>query len=80
MAAPVMTDVVVDHAGRQQERKRHRSDRDRTDGPFAETAEMIGGFYVLDDADLDTVVEWCRILPKGYSLEIRPCISMDMSA
>ena len=51
-----------------------------TDGPFAETAEMIGGFYLLEAPDLDTVTGWCEILPKGYSLEIRPCISMDMSA
>ena len=50
-----------------------------TDGPFAETAEMIGGFYLLEAPDLDTVTGWCEILPKGYSLEIRPCISMDMS-
>ena len=49
-----------------------------TDGPFAETAEMIGGFYLLDAPDLDTVVEWCRILPHGYSLEIRPCVQIDL--
>ncbi len=41
---------------------------------------MIGGFYLLEAPDLDTVTGWCEILPKGYSLEIRPCISMDMSA
>ena len=49
-----------------------------TDGPFAETAEMIGGFYLLDAPDLDTVVEWCRILPHGYTLEIRPCVQIDL--
>jgi hypothetical protein len=49
-----------------------------TDGPFAETAEMIGGFYLIDAPDLDTVVEWCRILPHGYSLEIRPCVEIDL--
>ena len=39
---------------------------------------MIGGFYLLDAPDLDTVVEWCRILPHGYSLEIRPCVQIDL--
>ncbi len=50
-----------------------------TDGPFAETAEIIGGFYLIEAPDLDTVTGWCEILPDGYSLEIRPCIDMDMS-
>ena len=49
-----------------------------TDGPFAETAEMIGGFYLIDAPDLDTLVEWCRILPHGYTLEIRPCVAIDL--
>ena len=49
-----------------------------SDGPFAETAEVIGGFYLLDAPDLDTVVEWCRILPHGYTLEIRPCVQIDL--
>ncbi len=44
-----------------------------TDGPFAEAAEHIGGYYLLDAPDLDTVIELCRILP-GYDIEIRPAI------
>jgi hypothetical protein len=46
-----------------------------TDGPFAEAAEQIGGFYVLDAPDLDTVIELCRILP-AYDIEIRPVLEM----
>ncbi|HOT81576.1 MAG TPA: YciI family protein [Microthrixaceae bacterium] len=42
-----------------------------TDGPYAEAAEHIGGFYVLDAPDLDTVIELCRILP-AYDIDIRP--------
>jgi hypothetical protein len=48
-----------------------------TDGPFAETAEIIGGFYLLEAPDLDTVTGWCEILPQGYSLEIRPCVEVE---
>ena len=46
-----------------------------TDGPFAEAAEQIGGFYVLDAPDLDTVIELCRILPP-YDIEIRPVLDI----
>jgi hypothetical protein len=44
-----------------------------TDGPFAEAAEQIGGFYLLDAPDLDTVIELCRILP-AYDIDIRPVL------
>ena len=44
-----------------------------TDGPFAEAAEQIGGYYLLDAPDLDTVIELCRVLPD-YDIEIRPVL------
>ena len=44
-----------------------------TDGPFAEAAEQIGGYYLIDAPDLDTVIELCRILP-AYDIEIRPVL------
>lgn len=44
-----------------------------TDGPFAEAAEHIGGYYVVDAPDLDTVIELCRILPP-YDIDIRPVL------
>lgn len=47
-----------------------------TDGPFAEAAEHIGGFYLLDAPDLDTVIELCRVLP-AYDIEIRPVPDMS---
>lgn len=46
-----------------------------TDGPFAEAAEQIGGYYVIDAPDLDTVIELCRILP-AYDIEIRPVLDI----
>jgi len=47
-----------------------------TDGPFAEAAEQIGGFYVLDAPNLDVLVEVCKALPP-YDMELRPV--MDVS-
>jgi hypothetical protein len=44
-----------------------------TDGPFAEVAEQIGGFYLLDAPDLDTVIDLCRVLP-AYDIDIRPVL------
>ena len=44
-----------------------------TDGPFAEAAEQIGGYYLLDAPDLDTVIELCRVLP-AYDIDIRPVL------
>lgn len=44
-----------------------------TDGPFAEAAEQIGGYYLVDAPDLDTVIELCRSLP-AYDIDIRPVI------
>jgi hypothetical protein len=46
-----------------------------TDGPFAEAAEQIGGYYLVDAPDLDTLIELCRILPP-YDIDIRPVLEM----
>jgi hypothetical protein len=49
-----------------------------TDGPFLETKEVLGGFYLLEAADLDEVVTLARLLPEvraGHSgVEIRPVV------
>jgi hypothetical protein len=47
-----------------------------TDGPFAEAAEHIGGYYVLDAPDLDTVIDLCKVLP-AYDIEIRPVLELS---
>jgi hypothetical protein len=44
-----------------------------TDGPFAETAEVLGGFYLVDAADLDEVIALARELPET-TIEIRPIV------
>jgi hypothetical protein len=44
-----------------------------TDGPFAETKEQLGGFYLLDCKDLDEAIEWAKKMPVGAgTLEVRP--------
>jgi hypothetical protein len=49
-----------------------------TDGPFAETKEQLGGFYLLDCSDLDEAIEWAKQLPMDQgAVEIRPV--MDYS-
>src|SRR3954451_5275625 len=50
-----------------------------TDGPFAETTEQLGGYYVLDLADLDEAIAVAARLPpaaKG-TVEIRPLFALD---
>lgn len=51
--------------------RRRGDDVTITDGPFAETAEQFGGFYVVDAPSLDVVLEAVRVLPE-YTIEIRP--------
>ena len=36
-----------------------------TDGPYAETVEQLGGFYVVETDDLDDLLEVCAILADG---------------
>ena len=44
-----------------------------SDGPFAETKEQVGGFYLIDVSDLDEALEWAKKVPmQGGAIEIRP--------
>jgi hypothetical protein len=45
-----------------------------TDGPFAETKEALGGFYLIEARDLDEAIETAARIPaaRGGSIEIRP--------
>ena len=51
-----------------------------TDGPFAETKEQLGGFYVVEAKDLDEAIEIAVRIPdvRGGSIEVRPIMEMDM--
>lgn len=57
--------------------RRRSGSLELTDGPYAETAECLGGFYLVEARDLDQVVKWCALLPEIYSIEIRPCIQIE---
>jgi hypothetical protein len=48
-----------------------------TAGPYAETSEQLGGFYLVEADDPDTVLELCRILPPSYAVEVRPVIRIE---
>ena len=61
-------------------RVRVRSGKTETmDGPFAETKEQLGGYYILDCKDLDRAIKYAAMLPVEDSgtLEVRPL--MDLS-
>ena len=44
------------------------------DGPFAETHEELGGYYIIDADTLDEAIEWARMIPVpgDGAVEIRP--------
>jgi len=49
-----------------------------TDGPFAETKEQLGGYYLLDCADLDEALAWARKIPMpGGTVEVRPVMDYE---
>jgi hypothetical protein len=50
-----------------------------TDGPFTVTKEILGGFYLLDCADLDEAVAAAARLPMARygSIEVRPVIAVE---
>ena len=43
-----------------------------TDGPYAESAEQLGGFYLVDLPDLDAALDTARLLPQAWTIEVRP--------
>ena len=50
-----------------------------TDGPFAETKEQLGGYYIVECENLDEAIEAAGRIPTlaaGGSVEVRPIIDM----
>jgi hypothetical protein len=49
-----------------------------TDGPFAETREQLGGFFLIDAEDLDEAIEIAGKIPAGRwgTVEIRPIVQI----
>jgi hypothetical protein len=50
-----------------------------TDGPFAETREQLGGYYLLDCSDLDDAIGWAARIPgaQNGSVEVRPVMNYE---
>ena len=50
-----------------------------TDGPFAETKEQLGGFYMIEAKDLDEATKWARKIPSARwgAIEVRPIWEME---
>jgi hypothetical protein len=44
------------------------------DGPYSETQEQLGGFYLIDVPDLDAAIDWAKKLPAAQfgTVEVRP--------
>lgn len=77
VGAAILGGEALDGADTATTLRRRSGSIELTDGPFAETAEQISGFYLVEAADLDQVVTWCALLPEIYSIEIRPCIQIE---
>ena len=59
---------------------RIRSDRVETmDGPFAETREHLGGYYVIDVPDLDAALRYAAMIPSAHygTIEVRPLMDYN---
>jgi hypothetical protein len=50
-----------------------------TDGPFAETKEQLGGYYIVDVGSIDEALEWAAKIPGAShgSVEVRPVMVFE---
>lgn len=51
-----------------------------TDGPFAETKEQLGGYYLMECENLDQAIEWAAKIPTAQTgtIEVRPILTYDL--
>jgi hypothetical protein len=49
-----------------------------TDGPYADAKEVLGGFYLMEAADLDEAIRWAAQIPAAWrgKVELRPVVPM----
>jgi len=66
LAAPATATIVRMRDGR----------RDVQDGPFIETKEQLGGYYMIETATLDEALEWAARCPAAAygAIEVRACM------
>ena len=49
-----------------------------TDGPYAEAKEVLGGYFIIEVADLDEAIKWAAKMPpafEGGKVELRPVLA-----
>jgi hypothetical protein len=73
--------VVAERLREEREASRVRVKAGRhhvTDGPFAETKEALGGFYLLECASREEALEWAKKVPisEGGFVDVRPIWQM----
>jgi hypothetical protein len=75
-ADPNMTGYELDEGKTAKVVRVRDGERIVTDGPFAETKEIIGGLFILDLPDLDEAIRMASLVPTALhgSLEIRPIV------
>jgi hypothetical protein len=71
---PSMTSIELDSATTARVVRVRDGERIVTDGPFAETKELIGGAFLVDLPDLDEAIRLATVIPASEygSVEIRP--------
>jgi hypothetical protein len=59
--------------------RERNGDRLVTDGPFAETKERLGGYYVIEVDSLDDALDWAARIPSAKlgSIEVRPVMNVS---
>jgi hypothetical protein len=59
-----------------------RGKTETLDGPFAETKEQLGGYYIFDCPDLDAAIKYAAMIPGAAigSVEIRPIMKINYPA
>jgi hypothetical protein len=75
-ADPEVTGYELDEAGTAKVVRVRDGERMVTDGPFAETKEVIGGAFILEAPDLDEAIRLASLVPTAWhgSLEVRPIV------
>ncbi|HKN62782.1 MAG TPA: YciI family protein [Gaiellaceae bacterium] len=60
----------------------HDGEQMVVDGPFAETKEVLGGYYLIEAESLDAAVEWAKRLrhDSDGSIEVRPLLELGVDS
>ena len=73
----------LDDAGKAKVVRERNGERLVTDGPFAETKEQLGGFYIVDAESEEEALDWAARIPSvryGGAIEVRPIVDIPAEA